>query len=109
MTWFQKLEALLIQAGKPTEGIGHCAKVVRHELAEFLPSGEDLRSKIARILQRARVAGPIVFSGISSGLDAACALAFPGSVPTGTRCLPVLLRPSNYPQQLSPAHPPSCR
>ena len=58
VTWLQKLQNLLTQAGKPSDGLAHCAKIVRHEFPEYLPSGASLQSKIAQTLQKGENVGP---------------------------------------------------
>ena len=98
VNWLNKLKDLLAQAGKPTDPLIHCQRLIRHELHEYLPSGETLQQKIARLRKLAMGRSPNLFPSPVAGLNQVCAVAFPGSAIGGCTNLvfpnkALLLRP----------------
>ena len=47
--WLEKLNMVLLEAQRPTVGIDHCVKLVRHEPPEFLPSGVSLAGQLTKM------------------------------------------------------------
>lgn len=80
MNWLTKLKNLLAAAGKDVGPLSHCERVVRHQLPEYLPTGDTLQDKIAKLRRIGRDRVPLALTvDLESTVSTACLAAFPGS------------------------------